>query len=76
MLFIIAASTLTSAVVLVYGGIKIKDQVQTVSGKVNTFTTQVNGINSNLQTINKSLQTANTTLQKQASVIPGAISNL
>lgn len=76
MLFITAAASVTTAVVIIYGGIKLKDQTQSVTSKVDTFTTQVDGINSNLQSINKNLQTANSSLQKQAAAIPGAIGNL
>jgi len=70
MLFITTVASVVCAVVLVYGGIKLKDQTQTVTAKVNDFNTQVNGINKNLQDINKSLQTTNSQLQKQASAIP------
>lgn len=76
MLFITTVATVTTAIVLIYGGIKLKDQTQSVTGKVNTFTTQVDGINSNLQSINKSLQTTSTSLQKQAASIPSSIGNL
>jgi predicted PurR-regulated permease PerM len=76
MLFICTVATVTTAVVLIYGGIKVKDQTQSVTNKVDTFTTQVNGINKNLQSINQSLQTTNSQLQKQANTIPTGISNL
>lgn len=73
MLFITTVASVICAVVLVYGGIQLKDQTQTVTNKVNNFNTQVNGINKNLQDINKSLQTTNSQLQKQASAIPRSI---
>ena len=76
MLFITMLASTTTAVVLIYGGIKLKDQTQSVTAKVNNFTMQVNGINKNLQGINSSLQTTNSSLQKQASAIPSSISNL
>lgn len=76
MLFITAAATVTTAVAVVYGGLKLKDQSQTVTTKVNSFTTQVDGINKNLQSINKSLQTTNSQLQKQAGAVPSGISGL
>jgi hypothetical protein len=76
MLFITTAATVTTAVVLIYGGIKLKDQTQSVTSKVDTFTTQVDGINSNLQSINKSLQTTNSSLQKQVTSIPSSLGNL
>lgn len=73
MLFICTAAAVTCAVVLVYGGLKLKDQSQTITSKVNNFNDQVNGINKNLQNINHSLQTTNTQLQKQASAIPTSL---
>lgn len=76
MLFITTIASVVCAVVLVYGGIKLKDQTQSVTTKVNNFNTQVNGINKNLQDINKSLQTTNSQLQKQASAIPRTLNGL
>lgn len=73
MLFISTAAAVTCAVVLVYGGLKLKDQSQAITSKVNNFNDQVNGINKNLQNINQSLQTTNTQLQKQASAIPTSL---
>jgi predicted PurR-regulated permease PerM len=73
MLFICTAAAVTCAVVLVYGGLKLKDQSQTITSKVNDFNNQVNGINKNLQNINQSLQTTNSQLQKQASAIPKSL---
>lgn len=76
MLFITTAAAVTCAVVLVYGGLKLKDQTQSITSKVNNFNDQVNGINSNLENINKSLQTTNSQLQKQASAIPSVLNGL
>jgi len=76
MLFISTVASVTTAVVLIYGGLKIKDQTQSVTNKVNTFTTQVDGINKNLQSISQSLQTTNSQLQKETGNIPTGISNL
>lgn len=73
MLFIATAATVVTAAVLVVGGLKLKEQTQSVNNKVNNFTTQVDGINKNLQNINQSLQTTNTQLQKQASALPSAL---
>ncbi|HEY1835586.1 MAG TPA: hypothetical protein VGG13_02070 [Candidatus Saccharimonadales bacterium] len=72
MLVIIAASTATTAGVLVYGGIKVKSQTKTVTDKVNNLNGQIDGINKNLQNINKSLQSTNTQLKNQS----GNISSL
>jgi predicted PurR-regulated permease PerM len=76
MLFICTVASVVTAVALVYGEVKLKDQTQTVTNKVNSFTTQVDGINKNLQNINQNLQSANTQIQKQASLIPTSIRGL
>ena len=73
MLFITTAAAVTCAVVLVYGGIKLREQTQTVTTKVNNFNDQVNGINKNLQNINQSLQTTNSQLQKQANAVHSVV---
>lgn len=76
MLFITATATVTTAAAIIYGGIKLKDQTQSVTNKVNDFTTQVDDINKNLQSINKSLQTTNIQLQKQTGIVPTGLSGL
>lgn len=74
MLFLTTVATVTTAAILIYGGIKLNDQTKSITNKVNSFTTQVDGINKNLQSINQSLQITNTQLQKQASVVPTGVS--
>jgi predicted PurR-regulated permease PerM len=76
MLFIIAAASVITAVVIVYGGIKLKDQANNITNKVNNFTSQVNDINKGLQGVSQTLQSTNSQLQKQASAIPTSIPNL
>lgn len=76
MLFISAAATVTIAGILIYSGITLKDQTQSITKKVNTFTTQIDGINNNLQQINHSLQSTNSQLQKNVSSIPTSIPGL
>ncbi len=46
------------AAALVYGGIKISQESQTISSKVNNFNTQVKSINDNLQNIDNQLKLA------------------
>jgi predicted PurR-regulated permease PerM len=41
---------------VIYGGIKIKSESQTVSNKVNSFNKSVNSVNQNLQNIDSQLK--------------------
>ena len=43
---------------LIYGGLKLKSESQTVTNKVNSFNGQVKQINNNLQNIDQQLQGA------------------
>lgn len=71
LLVIIALSTTATAAVLVYGGVKLKDQTKTVTSKVNNLSSQIDGINKNLKNINKSLQTTSAQLKSQGASISG-----
>jgi predicted PurR-regulated permease PerM len=67
MLFIIAAATVTIAITLIYGGIKLKDSTTSAA---QTATQKVNSVNQQITGVNKELQDVNIQLKKEESSLP------
>lgn len=68
-LFLIVLLLATLVGLIVYGGVKVRDESQTFNNKVNSF-------NQNVNTVNQNLQSIDSQLQKQTSLTTKGLSGL